>query len=49
MENINSGDESDHVLISTGMLQDIHDESQTHPKVNKREARYEIHDRIRKK
>ena len=31
MENLNSGDESDHDLISTEMLQVIHDGSQTHP------------------
>ena len=31
------------------MLEDIHDGSQTHPTVNKRKARYEIRDRIRRK
>ena len=36
MENINSGDESDHDLISTEMLEDIRDGSQTHPNINKR-------------
>ena len=36
MENINSGDESDHDLISTEMLEDICDGSQTHPNINKR-------------
>ena len=45
--NINSGDESDHDLISTEMLEDIHDRSPTNPKVNRREARYVIRDRIR--
>ena len=49
MENINSGDDSDHDLISTKMLEDICDGSQTHPNVNKREASYKIHDRIRQK
>ena len=49
MENLNSGDESDHDLISTEMLQDICDGSQTHPNVNKREARYKILDRIRQR
>ena len=34
MENINSGDESDHDLISTEMLEDICDGSQTHTSVN---------------
>ena len=49
MENINSGDESDHDLISTEMLEDIRDGIQTHPNVNKREARYKIRDRIRQR
>ena len=46
MENLNSGDESDHDLISTEMLEDIRDESQTHPNVNRMEARYKIRDSI---
>ena len=33
MEDINSGDESDHDIISTDMLEDIRDGSQTHPNV----------------
>ena len=49
MENLDSSDESDHDLISTEMLQDICDGSQTHPNVNKREARYKISDRVRKR
>ena len=47
MENINSGDESDNDLISTEMLEDICDGSQTHPNVNKRGVRYKIRDRVR--
>ena len=47
MENLNSSDESDHDLISTEMLQDICEGSQTHPNVNKREAHYKICDHIR--
>ena len=47
MDAINYGDESDHDLISTEMLEDIRDGSQTHPNVNRREARYKIRDRIR--
>ena len=46
---INSGDESDHDLISTEMLEDIRDKIQTHPNVNKREACYKIRDRIRQR
>ena len=49
MENIDSNENSDHDLISTDMLEDIRDRSQTHPTVNKREARYEIRDHIRRK
>ena len=49
MENLNSNDESDHDLISTEMLEDIRDGSQTHPNVNKREARYEICERVRER
>ena len=49
MENIDSNEEYNHDLISTEMLEDIRDGSQTHPNVNKREARYEIRDRIRRK
>ena len=49
MENINSGDESDRDPISMEMLEDIRDGSQTHPNVNRREARYKMRDRIRQK
>ena len=40
------GDESDDDLISTEMLEDIHDISQSHPNVNRREASYKIRDNI---
>ena len=46
MENLDSGEQSDHDLISTEMLEDIRGGSQTHPNVNRREARYKICDRI---
>ena len=49
MDAINSGDDSDHDIISTEMLHDICDGSQTHPNVNKREARYKIRDHIRQR
>ena len=49
MDAINFGDESDHDLISTEMLEDIRDGSQTHPNVNRREARYKICNGIRKR
>ena len=35
MENLDSNEESDHDLISTEMLEDICDGSQTHPNVDK--------------
>ena len=49
MENIDSNEQLDHDLISTEMLEDICDGSQTHPNVNKKEARYKIRDRVRQK
>ena len=49
MENIDSNEKSDHDLISTEMLEDIRDGTQTHPNVNKREARYKIRDCVRQK
>ena len=45
---MDSGDESDHDLISTYMLEDIIDVSQSHPNVNQIEARYKIRYCIRK-
>ena len=44
MDTINSGDQSDNDIISTEMLGDIRDRSQIHLNVNRREARYKIHD-----
>ena len=35
MENLDSNEQSDHDIISTEMLEDIRDGSQTHPNVNK--------------
>ena len=49
MENINSGDESDHDIISTEMLEDICVRSQTHPNVDIKEACYKIRDCIRQR
>ena len=49
MENINSGDESDHDLISTEMLKDIRGGSQTHLNVHRREACYKMRDSIRQR
>ena len=46
MENIDSNEKYDHDLISTEMLEDICDGSQTHLTVNKRESRCKIRDRI---
>ena len=42
----NISENSDHDLISTEMLEYIRDRSQTHPNVNKREARYKIRHRV---
>ena len=49
MDAINSGDELDHDLVSTEMLEDICDGSQTHMNVHRREARYKIRYRIRQR
>ena len=49
MKNIDSNEKSNHNLISTEMLQDICDVSQTYPNINKKEARYEIRDRVRQR
>ena len=46
---MDSGDELYHDLISTEMLEDICDGSQTHPNVNRIEARYKILDRIKQR
>ena len=49
MDAINSDDESDHDLISTEMLEDIHEGSQTHPNVNIRETRYKLRRTLRQR
>ena len=49
MDVMNPGDDLDHDLIYTEMLEDIRDGSQTHPNVNKREVRYKINDRVRQR
>ena len=41
MENIDEEEKFDDDLISTETLHDIHDGNQTHPKIDKREARLE--------
>ena len=47
MDAMDSGDKSDHDLISTEMLENIRDRSQSHPIVNQKEASYKIRDCIR--
>ena len=46
---MDSGDESYHDIISTEMLEDISDASQSQSNINQIEARYKIRDRIRKR
>ena len=46
---MDSGDESDHDIISMDMLEDICDGSQSHPNVNRRESRYKKRDCIRQR
>ena len=43
------GDESDHDIISTDMIEDICDRTQTHLRINRREACYKIRDSIRQR
>ena len=47
MDAMNSGNESYDDTMSTEMLEDISDGSQSHPNVNQREARYQIRDCIK--
>ena len=47
MENLDETENFDDDLISTDTLQDIRDGNQTHLKINKREARMAIRDRIK--
>ena len=45
---MDSGNESDAKPMSTEMLEYIHDGSKYHPRVNRKEARYKICDRIKR-
>ena len=47
MENLGETEKFDEGFISTELLQDIRDGNQTHPKINKREARMAMCDRIK--
>ena len=49
MENLDETEKFDDDLISTETLHDIRDGNQTDPKINKREARMAIRDRIKQK
>ena len=46
---MDSGDESYDDPMYTEMLVDIRDRSQSHPNVNRREARYKRRDRIKQR
>ena len=46
---MDSGNESDHDIISTEMLEGIRDISQSHTNVNRREGCYKISDRIKQR
>ena len=47
MENLDNTEKFDDDLISTETLHDIRDRNQTHPKIDKREARMAIRDHIK--
>ena len=49
MENLDKNEKYNHNLISTETLEDIRDGNQTHPTVNKREARCKIRDHIKQR
>ena len=49
MENLDEKERFDDEFISTETLHDIRDGNQTHPKIDKREARIKIRDRIKQK
>ena len=49
MENIDEKEKFDDDLISTETLHDIRYGNQTHPNIDKREARLKIHDLIKQK
>ena len=49
MENLNGKEKFDDDLISTETLHDICDGNQTHPNIDKREARLKIRDHIKQK
>ena len=49
MENIDEKEKFDDDFISTETLHDICDVNQTHPKIDKRDARLKIRDRIKQK
>ena len=44
---MDSVDESEDEDMSTEILEDIRDRSQSHPIINRRDARYKIHDSIK--
>ena len=46
MENLDETEKFDEGLISTELLLDIRDGNQNHPKINKRETRMAIRDRV---
>ena len=49
MNVMDSGGESDDEPMSKDILEDIFDGSKSHPKINRREACYKIHDRIKER
>ena len=49
MDAMDSGDESDHEPVSSEMLEDIRDGSQSHPNVNRRESHNKVCNRIKQR
>ena len=48
MDVMSSGNDSDAKPMSTDMLEYICDSSQSHPCINRREARYKVRDQIKR-
>ena len=49
MNEMSSGDEYNAELMPTGMLEEIHDGSQSHPSINSIYVRYKIHNHMKQR
>ena len=49
MDLMSSGDEYDAEPMSMDMLEDIRDRNQSHPRINRREVRYRVRNRVKQR